>query len=338
MVWSQIERRKIIEIQPDIHNAEISKCLGKRWKQLSDEEREPFIQEAERLRLLHMQEYPDYKYRPRKKNKTAHHNHGQTPYDILVKREDPLRGPVTSWNSTSSKVQFTASTVKLSFEQSRLRTHLTIDDKFKTSHLSHAKKFTPVANASTSSIANNANYCPASPAKVPSSPASSTNELPSSPESQSLYDDGGNCLFATVDNNSLGFATSSLATTAIAGGDVTPPSSPETNCSLTELLPLGQQPPLQDQLVLLDQQQDQQFLSLAELDDLTDLLPVTAMSSPSSTELTPLSSSTESSTTPSSSSSPPQFQFSAGEVNALLSEFEAKNDPWLNGPFAMANF
>lgn len=67
MVWSQIERRKICEIQPEMHNAEISKRLGKRWKTLSTEERTPFIQEAQRLRVLHMQEYPDYKYRPRKK-------------------------------------------------------------------------------------------------------------------------------------------------------------------------------------------------------------------------------------------------------------------------------
>ena len=67
MVWSQIERRRIIEQQPDIHNAEISKNLGKQWKELCEEEKDPFIQEAERLRILHLQEYPDYKYRPRKK-------------------------------------------------------------------------------------------------------------------------------------------------------------------------------------------------------------------------------------------------------------------------------
>lgn len=71
MVWSQIERRKICEQQPDMHNAEISKRLGMRWKMLSDQERKPYIEEAERLRLLHMQEYPDYKYRPRKKVKAA---------------------------------------------------------------------------------------------------------------------------------------------------------------------------------------------------------------------------------------------------------------------------
>lgn len=67
MVWSQIERRKICEMTPEMHNAEISKRLGRRWKTLNDVERQPFINEAELLRQLHMREYPDYKYRPRKK-------------------------------------------------------------------------------------------------------------------------------------------------------------------------------------------------------------------------------------------------------------------------------
>ncbi|XP_038211001.1 transcription factor SOX-4-like [Zerene cesonia] len=77
MVWSQIERRKICEQTPDMHNAEISKNLGRVWKTLNDEERQPFIDEAERLRQLHMREYPDYKYRPRKKTaKPAQRNGG----------------------------------------------------------------------------------------------------------------------------------------------------------------------------------------------------------------------------------------------------------------------
>ncbi|GAV02706.1 hypothetical protein RvY_13237 [Ramazzottius varieornatus] len=69
MVWSQIERRKITQNKPDMHNAEISKNLGARWKTLGEEDKQPYIEEAERLRVLHMQEYPDYKYRPRKKAK-----------------------------------------------------------------------------------------------------------------------------------------------------------------------------------------------------------------------------------------------------------------------------
>lgn len=59
-----------MEQSPDMHNAEISKRLGKRWKMLKDTEKIPFIREAERLRLKHMADYPDYKYRPKKKPKT----------------------------------------------------------------------------------------------------------------------------------------------------------------------------------------------------------------------------------------------------------------------------
>ncbi|NXF41160.1 SOX12 factor, partial [Nyctibius bracteatus] len=71
MVWSQHERRKIMDQWPDMHNAEISKRLGRRWQLLHDSEKIPFVREAERLRLKHMADYPDYKYRPRKKGKVA---------------------------------------------------------------------------------------------------------------------------------------------------------------------------------------------------------------------------------------------------------------------------
>lgn len=69
MVWSQIERRKMAEIYPDMHNAEISRRLGRRWKLLTESERRPYIQRSEKLREEHMRKYPDYKYRPKKKNK-----------------------------------------------------------------------------------------------------------------------------------------------------------------------------------------------------------------------------------------------------------------------------
>merc|ERR1711976_98397 len=71
MVFSQLERKKIIEVTPDKHNAEISKELGRRWKNLPEEARLPYKEEAERLLILHQKEYPDYKYKPRKKPKTA---------------------------------------------------------------------------------------------------------------------------------------------------------------------------------------------------------------------------------------------------------------------------
>lgn len=67
MVWAQLERRKMNLEYPDMHNAEISRRLGKLWRLLSETEKQPYVDESERLRIQHMQQYPDYKYRPRKK-------------------------------------------------------------------------------------------------------------------------------------------------------------------------------------------------------------------------------------------------------------------------------
>lgn len=210
MVWSQIERRKICEIQPDMHNAEISKRLGRRWKTLDEAERRPFIEEAERLRQLHMVEYPDYKYRPRKKTSKP------TASSASPKTKDggkkPRKSSSTSVgtvgpgskgharNDTNNNMQTSVGgtvggTVKRLQPQSssskpvsRLKVRLALD------------KRPPLDYTPTPPIVT---------AKIPSSPSCVT---PDSPESASFYEDNFLECGTSVRLSAIAAATSSPST------------------------------------------------------------------------------------------------------------------------------
>lgn len=143
ILWSQIERRKILSRQDQyaatIHNAEISKLLGKRWKnELTDKDREPFILEAERLRVLHMKEHPDYKYRPRSKkanlNKSIDSSTSSTTSTPPAKRarmeQQRYEDQTVQLRTSKFKVgSFTQKTI----DPSRFNMRLVIDSKFKAS-------------------------------------------------------------------------------------------------------------------------------------------------------------------------------------------------------------
>ena len=176
MVWSQLERRKIIEVTPDKHNAEISKELGRRWKLLPEEARQPYIEEAERLRILHQKEYPDYKYKPRKKPKTASVGSNQPATSQLQHLQQPQIGlqnhssttalspsaaALRSLNDKSrtlgkpnvqavkAKINAGSNSPKLltNLDPSKLKLRLTIDRKFKEAVTTSVSSTTLAASA-----------------------------------------------------------------------------------------------------------------------------------------------------------------------------------------------
>ncbi|XP_038131732.1 transcription factor SOX-4b [Cyprinodon tularosa] len=206
MVWSQIERRKIMEQSPDMHNAEISKRLGKRWKLLRDSDKIPFIREAERLRLKHMADYPDYKYRPRKKVKSSASKPGSERGEKVpsssnitsTKTSSSARKSGSKSPSSSNKPQKTlsgsSSSTKASLFASEQPAELLHNSLYKSKSVSSAAKQIPDAKKPKrvyvfGNGAASLSVSPTSSVVVPASPTLSSSADSSDP--LSLYEDGG---------------------------------------------------------------------------------------------------------------------------------------------------
>ena len=67
MVWSSVERKRLAEREPRLHNTELSKRLGQMWKAMTEADKNPYRKEADRLKAKLMEDHPDYKYRPRRR-------------------------------------------------------------------------------------------------------------------------------------------------------------------------------------------------------------------------------------------------------------------------------
>ena len=69
MIYAQAARRKVAREYPNLSYAQLSKTLGKLWRLLDAKEKQPFIEEAERLRQQHKVDYPEYKFQPKRKSR-----------------------------------------------------------------------------------------------------------------------------------------------------------------------------------------------------------------------------------------------------------------------------
>ena len=77
MIWAQSMRRQLAEQYPHVHNAELSKMLGKLWRMLPADKKQPYVEEAAKLDKQHKRDNPGYKYKPKRRQRGMKRPYGQ---------------------------------------------------------------------------------------------------------------------------------------------------------------------------------------------------------------------------------------------------------------------
>ncbi|XP_061216133.1 transcription factor SOX-30 isoform X2 [Neopsephotus bourkii] len=65
MVWARIHRPILAKANPAASNADISVRLGLEWSKLTEEQKQPYYDEAYKIKQRHREEFPDWVYQPR---------------------------------------------------------------------------------------------------------------------------------------------------------------------------------------------------------------------------------------------------------------------------------
>ncbi|NXL94701.1 SOX30 factor, partial [Alectura lathami] len=65
MVWARIHRPALAKANPGANNAEISVQLGLEWSKLTKEQKQPYYDEAQKIKQRHREEFPGWVYQPR---------------------------------------------------------------------------------------------------------------------------------------------------------------------------------------------------------------------------------------------------------------------------------
>ncbi|NXS96841.1 SOX30 factor, partial [Jacana jacana] len=65
MVWARIHRPALAKANPAANNADISVQLGLEWNKLTEEQKQPYYDEAQKIKQRHREEFPGWVYQPR---------------------------------------------------------------------------------------------------------------------------------------------------------------------------------------------------------------------------------------------------------------------------------
>ncbi|XP_039264109.2 uncharacterized protein LOC120339935 [Styela clava] len=69
MVWAKRNRPILSKTYPGMTNADISVMLGERWSSMRPEEKQPYYDEADKIKHQHKKDFPDWVYQPKPKRR-----------------------------------------------------------------------------------------------------------------------------------------------------------------------------------------------------------------------------------------------------------------------------
>ena len=132
MVFSYYERKRLVAECPELQNIQLSKELGRRWNNLTDAQRQPFVRESERLRELHTKEYPNYKYKPARRKSRGKLSPTNSEANLAV--SSSVASPtISSWTNKVSGISISQGQrgILKSLNPNRLHQRVIIDKNFK---------------------------------------------------------------------------------------------------------------------------------------------------------------------------------------------------------------